>query len=175
VLTLSVVPHDQLSSSQKAEVLTLCSSTYDEDFTPFFKLLGSAIHVLARVDGKLVCHAAWVARDLRLAGVRSLKSAYIEAVATDTAHRGKGYASQVLASIPPLLEDFDITALSPSDVGFYEKLGWELWCGPLCYVRDSVVANTPDEQVMIYRLPHTPPDLDLHTTLMADWREHEIW
>lgn len=110
----------------------MCCSAYEEDFTPYFELLHSAVHVLGRVEGNLVSHAAWFPPELTLAGTRRLNAAYIEAVATEAAHRRKGYARQVLAIIRPLLGAFEIAALSPSDVRFYEKLGWELWRGPLC-------------------------------------------
>ena len=33
---------------------------------------------------------------------------------------------------------------------------------------------TPEEQVMVLRLPKTPP-LDLELPLSAEWREGEVW
>ena len=74
-----------------------------------------------------------------------------------------------------LLEGFDIAALSPSEDGFYQRLGWEAWTGPLAYLQDSVLVPTPEEQVMIYRLPRTPARLDLDAALTCDWRPGDVW
>ena len=69
---------------------------------------------------------------------------------------------------------YDIAALSPSDPAFYARLGWELWRGPLAVATDAGITPTPDEEVMILRLPKTPP-LDLHGTLVAPWRPGDVW
>jgi len=69
---------------------------------------------------------------------------------------------------------YDIGALSPSDPAFYARLGWELWRGPLAVATDAGITPTPDEEVMILRLPKTPP-LDLHGTLVAPWRPGDVW
>jgi hypothetical protein len=34
---------------------------------------------------------------------------------------------------------------------------------------------TPDEQVMVLRLPRTPAGLSLDAPLSAEWREGEFW
>jgi len=53
-------------------------------------------------------------------------------------------------------------------------LGWELWRGPL-YIRTAEgPLATPSAEVMILKLPRTPP-LDLEAALSAEWREGELW
>jgi aminoglycoside 2'-N-acetyltransferase I len=59
-------------------------------------------------------------------------------------------------------------------VGGYARLGWELWRGPLFVRTDAGLMPTPDEEVMILRLPRTTP-LDLDSPLSAEWREGELW
>jgi len=73
------------------------------------------------------------------------------------------------------VQDFELAALSPSDPAFYERLGWELWQGPL-FIRtdDGLLLSPGEEQVMILRLPRTPP-LDLDAPLSAEWRQGELW
>jgi aminoglycoside 2'-N-acetyltransferase I len=39
---------------------------------------------------------------------------------------------------------------------------------------DAGVLGTPDEQVMVLRLPRTPL-LDLDAALTAEWRPGELW
>jgi len=100
----------------------------------------------------------------------------VEAVTTLPERQGRGYASALLARIPSLVGDFDLAALSPSDAAFYRRLGWEMWEGPLSYAAPSgAEIPTPEEQVMIYRLPRTPATLDLRAGLSTDWRPLEVW
>ena len=105
-----------------------------------------------------------------------LRTAYVEAVATDPAHRGRGYASAVLQSLVRELGEFDLAALSPADEAqaLYARLGWEPWRGPLFIRQPSGQVATSDETVMIHRLPRTPA-LDLGGTLSAEWRSGEVW
>jgi aminoglycoside 2'-N-acetyltransferase I len=73
------------------------------------------------------------------------------------------------------IKDFELGALSPFSVAYYERLGWELWRGPLLIRTDEGLVRTPrDGDVMILRLPRTP-DLDLYAPLSAEWREGELW
>ena len=73
------------------------------------------------------------------------------------------------------VQDYDLAALSPSDAGYYRRLGWELWRGPLFIRENGTLLPSPDdEEVMIYRLPKTPA-LDLHDSLSAEWRRGELW
>jgi len=175
-LKIEVVPARELPRSIRREILTLCTDAYEEDFTPYLDLLGSAVHVLVKLNGMLVSHAAWVERELRVSNLATpLKSAYVEAVATPVALQRRGYGSAALSAIPPLLGSFDIAALSPSEGRFYSRLGWERWEGKLEYKRRSQTFATPDEEVMVLRLPRTPPSLDTRATLSVDWREGDVW
>jgi hypothetical protein len=74
------------------------------------------------------------------------------------------------------VSDFELAALCPSDQGqpFYARLGWETWLGPLRIRQGSALIETPDESIMIHRLPGTPP-LDRSETLSAEWRPGEWW
>lgn len=175
-LQIDIVASKELDESLRSELLALCSEAYEEDFSPFLDLLHPATHLLGRIDGELVSHAAWVERELRAGTGGALRTAYVEAVATLPAHQGRGYASELLRRIPPLLGDYAIAALSPSADAYYRRLGWELWLGPLSYVdRDGAEIPTPEEDVMIHRLPRTPPSLDLRAPLSTDWRPGDVW
>lgn len=175
-LRFDVVPSAAVHGELRAQLLSLYSRAYQEDFSPYLAPLSPAVHLLARLDGKLVSHAAWVERELRAANLAPLRTAYVEAVATAPEHRGNGYASAILSRIPALLGDFALAALSPSDAGYYRRLGWELWRGPLSYFDPGgVEIDTPGEQAMIHRLPSTPSALDLDARLSTDWRPGDVW
>lgn len=174
-LSILVVKANNLTNRQQDEILSVCSRAYEEDFAPHLQLLTSATHILAYAGNELVSHAAWVERELHQEGLGVLQTAYVEAVATLPEHQRKGYGSTVLNAIPPLIQQYDIGALSPSEPEFYARLGWVLWEGPLAYVQDAELVETPEEEVMVYYLPRTPKSLNLQTRLIADWRPGEVW
>jgi aminoglycoside 2'-N-acetyltransferase I len=176
-ISCHVAPVTALSSQQWQAIVDLCTAAYDEDFNDIFAALPGTVHVLGYHAGVLVSHAAWVTRWLQPAGLNPLRTAYIEAVATDPAHQGRGYASAVMRHLAGQLDDYDLydlAGLSPSDPAFYARLGWELWRGPLAIRTADGLLETPDEQVMVLRLPRTPP-LDLEGLLTAEWRMGELW
>ena len=157
----------------RAAVLSLCDAAYGEDFS---RLLGTPLgHVLAWIDGELVSHACWVERELAPAAHRPLRTAYVEAVATAPAWQRRGCASEVMRRLVLAVDDeFELAALSPSDVRFYERLGWQRWRGALAIRSAAGLVATPAEDVMIHRLARTPA-LDLDSSLTAEWREGDLW
>ncbi|MEN2426990.1 GNAT family N-acetyltransferase [Chromobacterium vaccinii] len=175
-LSFTVVPNRDLTAQQRDRILSLCSQAYEEDFSPYMELLGDATHLMVSEEGELVSHAAWLPRELRAEGLPPLRSAYVEAMATLPERQGKGYGCAVLSTIPALIgDDYDIAALSPSEADFYARRGWELWLGPLAYQHREGLVETPEEEVMIYRLFHTPSALDISASLETDWRPGEVW
>ncbi|AUH53162.1 GNAT family N-acetyltransferase [Chromobacterium sp. ATCC 53434] len=175
-LSFTVVPNRDLSAHQRDGILSLCSQAYEEDFSPQLGGLEDATHLLVHDAGELVSHAAWLQRELRADGLPPLRSAYVEAVATLPDRQGKGYGSAMLSTIPALIgDDYDIAALSPSEADFYARRGWELWLGPLAYHDNGSLVETPEEEVMIYRLFYTPSALDISGALETDWRPGEVW
>lgn len=163
-----------LSPAERTEIIRLCTEAYEEDFSGFFQLMPGTTHLLGRVDGELVSHLAWVTRWLQPAGGPLLETAYIEAVATAPAWQGRGFASRLLREAAGRVAACDLAALSPSDARFYARLGWESWRGPLGIRTVDGVEPTPDEEVMVLRLPRTPA-LDLDAPLTAEWRPGDVW
>ena len=177
---LQVVAAEALDRAARKEIIGLCESAYGESFARLFEELPGSVHVLARDDrGVLVSHAEWVTRRLQPAGHPALRTAYVEAVATAPAHQKRGLATAVLRHLGDRLRGdatWELGALSPSDPAFYARLGWEPWLGPLGIRRGDGIEPTPsDEQVMILRLPPTPPTLLTSALLTAEWRAGELW
>jgi aminoglycoside 2'-N-acetyltransferase I len=157
------------------EICELCTEAYEEDFIGAFEALGPGVHVIGRFEGRIVSHAMWVDRALQPGRRTPLRTAYVEAVATKRRFQGRGFASQILTHLAQEIRSYELGALSPSDDGFYARLGWQLWCGPLFIRTDGGLDPTPEESVMILRLANTPVDLDLNEPLSAEWREGELW
>ena len=171
---IEIIAQKDLNSPQRAEIVELCSRAYQEDFSSIVQLpYEHPIHILAYVNGDLVSHALWFTRNLDYNGI-PLRSAYVEAVATQPECQGRGYASTLLRSLTNAIASYDIGALSPSDPAFYARLGWELWRGALFTDTEAGRVATPEYRVMILRLPRTPA-LDLTGTLSTLWREGDIW
>ena len=174
-LKLEVVRFDQVSPDFLADIHTFCNQAFEEDLEPFLSTLQDATHVLGYLGNTLVSHALWVTRWLQAGPNPVMRTAYIEAVATEKEYRNRGFASVVMKRVAEEIQDFELGALSPFSVGYYEQLGWERWQGPLFIRKDDGLIRTPeDEDVMILRLPRTP-DLDLTAPLSAEWREGELW
>ena len=179
-IQLEVVAASALDAHPRDEIIHLCESAYQEDFSKLFEHLPDSVHILARDErGSLISHAEFVPRWLQAEGRDVMRTAYVEAVATVPGQQRKGLATAVLRRLLDVVAadgNWDLAALSPSDAVFYERRGWERWRGPLAIRRDGHIAPSPeDEQVMIRRLPRTPATIDTTALLTAEWRQGELW
>lgn len=176
-LDLQVISGNALSPQRKDEIILLCNRAYEEDLTGLFATFTDATHILGYTDGLLISHALWVTRYLQAGTGPLMRTAYVEMLATDLAYRGRGFAAAIMRRIIDEVQGYNLAALSPFGREYYQRLGWELWQGPL-WIRmgDTLLASPPEdeEEVMIYRLPRTPT-LDLTLSLSAEWREGELW
>lgn len=157
------------------QVVGLCSEAYAEPFDQYLRDVGPGVHLLGTLDGVLVAHVMWVVRLLEPGALGPLRCAYVEAMATRPAHQRRGHASTLLRKLPALLDGFDLAALSPSDPAFYARLGWQQWRGPMFVRQEDQLTATPDEGLMVLRLPKTPPALSLDDPIVAPWRPGEVW
>ena len=173
--TFRVVAGEDLTESERNEVIALCNLAYDEDMGIIISEFKEPVHVLGFLDDKLVSHALWITRYLQPEGLPLLRTAFVEAVATHPDFQHRGFASTIMQRVVEEIQDFEIAGLAPFSVDYYTRLGWELWRGPL-YVRTEtgLVASPAEENVMIFRLPKTP-DIDLDATISVEWREGEVW
>jgi aminoglycoside 2'-N-acetyltransferase I len=176
VVDLQVIPSGRLSREMLDQILQLCDRAYGEDLRESFRTFADPVHVLAVANGAVVSHALWITRWLAPARRAPLRTAYVEAVATDPARQRRGFASVVLERLVREVADFELVALCPSDEGrpLYTRLGWETWTGPLSIRHGSTCIDTADESIMIHRLPLTPP-LRLSDPMSAEWRPGEVW
>ena len=135
------------------------------------------VHVLAAVDGELVGHGSVVLRQL-VAGERTLRTGYVEAVATAAPWRRRGVGSAVMAEVERLVaEGFELGALSSSRqaVRFYAARGWQRWTGAVAARTPQGVVDSPGEAVFVLPTPHTPAGLDTSARLLCDWRPGDLW
>jgi aminoglycoside 2'-N-acetyltransferase I len=174
--SVRVIKRASLSLAQRRAIIALCALSYAEDFEDMFELFPDSTHVLGYDGGVLVSHAMWVTRWLAPGDMEPLRTAYVEAVATHPDHQRRGFATGVMQALAGGIRSFELGALCPNQdvIDLYYKAGWEPWRGPLFIRADHGLICTPEELVLILRLPQTPP-LDLEASLSAEWREGELW
>jgi aminoglycoside 2'-N-acetyltransferase I len=171
-LDIEVVAGDTINPSVRTEILGLCRRAYEQELS--FDDLTVEAHVIGRCDGRILSHALWVTRWLQVADGPLLRTAYVEAVATEPDCQHQGFAMQIMRQLAESVQDYDLAALCPAEEGLYLRLGWVFWKGPLSIRSEKGLLPTPEEAVMILCLPHSP-ELDLHAPLSAEWREGELW
>lgn len=178
-LELVVRQCGRLTHTEKQEIIDLCTRAFsDEAFGILFDLVPpTSMHVLARLDGRLVGHACWNARRLYVDDRLVMRTAYVDAVAAEPARQGEGIGSAVLSRLAAETRGYELGGLSTSRVSFYERLGWERWRGPTGVRSPEGLTPTPDDTVMILRTPHTPPGVvnDGATWLICEPRGESPW
>src|SRR5205085_713715 len=95
-LTIKVVPAELLSENDRQQVILFCTRAYEMDMEPFFKTFASAVHVLGYLDERLVSHGLWVTRYLQTGTTPLLRTAYVEAVASEAEYRKRGFAAAIM-------------------------------------------------------------------------------
>src|SRR5713101_5574572 len=176
-LVLLSIPTEELTAEQRSSVIEVCIAAHNkEDFKNLFSYIPSGgRHVLAFLDADLVCHAVATTRWVQPGGLDVLKTAYIDAVSTLPSRQGCGYGSESMRRLADDIGDYEIGCLQNDKPGFYARLGWELWRGPLAVRTNYGLIPTPDQRgVMVLRLPKTPP-LDLDGGLSIERQPARIW
>jgi aminoglycoside 2'-N-acetyltransferase I len=175
-LNIQVKANTDLSSGEYSEIIALTSQAFERDYTPYMESFIFPAHILARLNGKLVSYVAIVTRWTQIGTGPLLRTAAIEGMATELSCRHRGFASQLMRYAVAEAQDCDIATLSTGINGFYSRLGWRVWEGPLYTRKEKELIAMPEEQgcVMFYALPKTPP-LDITAPLSIEWRELEPW
>lgn len=174
-LRIEHLPTGRLSLSSTRALVALCDAAFDEDSTAYFRDIGPGEHLLGWDNEVLATHLMWVPRTLVVADRLSLRAAYVEQVATARSHLRRGYASHLLAMLPPLLTTYDVAALSPATDTIYLRQGWQYWEGPLSHRMDGADVPDPEERIMVLPLPRTPAALDRKAPLSVEWRPGDVW
>ena len=177
-LILQIHHTRDLPTPTREAIVRMCSEAHHTDFSPLFTYLPEdGLHVLAYLGTELVAHAVRTTRWAQPPGLPPLKTAYIDAVTTAEKHQGAGFGSAVMRRLADEInrEDYQICALETDKAGFYTRLGWEVWPGPLGGRLDGQVLPTPEAQghVLVLRTPRTPA-LELDGLLTIE-HQGRVW
>jgi aminoglycoside 2'-N-acetyltransferase I len=177
-LTVTSARTRDLDDEARADIIRLCIAAHDTpDFERLFSLVPpDGLHVLAYAGTDLVGHAVITTRWLQPNEHPLLRTAYIDAVSTSPDHQGHGVGSAVMREIERLATDsYEIGGLETDRHGFYERLGWERWRGPLAGRGEDGLIPTPKQTgVMILRLARTPA-LDPDGPMTIEVQPERIW
>jgi aminoglycoside 2'-N-acetyltransferase I len=174
---LRVARTSELDAETRDTVVRLCiDAHHEDDFENLFTYLPpEGLHVLAYLGERLVGHAVVTIRWLQNGDGPLLRTAYVDAVSTSPGDQGKGIGSAVMRKLATLVGDCDIACLETDRVGFYERLGWEEWRGPLGgRSTDGYVPTPAQTGVMVLRFDRTPL-LDPHRPLTIEVQPARIW
>lgn len=168
---------DELSTAVRMQLRSLLWDSFPDDFTEddWHHGLGG-VHVVAFEGDRPVGHASVISRTLYVGG-RRCDGGYLEAVVVDAEHRGRGIgASVVRAACDIIAQRYPIAALSTSEHGFYEQLGWDRWQGPAYVVAGTVWRRTEgeDDGIMVLRMPGCPV-ADLTMSIAVEARSGDDW
>lgn len=123
----------QLGPTHHAEMASLFDGEYVQEWGPWnpkggYGYAGSELHALARMDGRLVGHAASARRFIRV-GDGEVVIAGIGGVLTDQQARGLGVGRRVLTALQETMgsfapADFGLLGCREEVVPFYESCGF---------------------------------------------------
>lgn len=178
-IAVSVHATEDLTPAQRRAVIDVCNAANaTTEFEALFDVYipSGGRHVLGYLDGTIVSHAVATTRHAQPEGHPVLRTAFLDAVATDPVVQHRGVATAVVRRLGDVLDDYGIGCLQTDVTGFYERIGWECWRGPLAGRRDGgTLVPTPDQSgVMVLRLARTPP-LDLDGLLTIECQPHRVW
>jgi aminoglycoside 2'-N-acetyltransferase I len=176
-MPLKVAHTYRLRPDELADLRALMDAAFGDEFeeTDWEHALGG-LHVLAVESGRLAGHASVVQRRV-IAGGRTLRCGYVEAVAVAREFRRRGIGTAMtLACNRIVREGYRIGALGATDEGaaLYSANGWRRWEGPLSTLTPDGVVRTPEEDGYVYVL-EVDGALDVTGPLICDWREGDVW
>jgi aminoglycoside 2'-N-acetyltransferase I len=132
--------------------------------------------VLAEDGDLLLSHAAVIRRTLEIDG-EPWDTGYVEAVASDPAHQGKGIGTRVMEVVGDIIhEEHQLGALGTGSFHFYERLGWRRWRGQSGVRTPAGIQQTPDDDrfIMVLLTPMTA-GIDLSGFITCNWRQGDVW
>jgi aminoglycoside 2'-N-acetyltransferase I len=169
---LSVVESPAIDTAIRVELRSGRFDDHDEDHA------FGGVHVLARVEGRLVGHASAVPRRLRFGEEAWETVGYVEAVAVDPDEQRQGIGRDLMTLLHREIgARWPVAMLSTGRAtGFYESLGWKRWRG-LSYTlttEGTVVADGEHGGLMAWAT-HPSALHGLHRDVTCEDRAGDAW
>ena len=159
---------------KRREVLDMCNAAYGQPFDGLFDMLPpDGMHVMGRIDDKLVAHLVITDRWLKIEGGAQLKTAYIDAVATLPEHRRQGYAGELIKRAVALCaQRYDVIGLATDKPELYARYGFAKWKGRQFIEKECAVGTelSPEQNNLMLRVSNMALISDWSKTMTANWR-----
>ena len=128
-------------------------------------------HFIAMADGYAAAHVALFAQHFRFEGL-DISGGYVEDVATDPLHLGRGLASSAmrLAEAHGRALGLDVLGLATGIMPFYARLGWRAWPGGHTFNVADFGLSYPDEPLMLLPLSPRGEQFAAGSGQMVSWR-----
>lgn len=179
-VTVTRVPTDSLTAEATSAIRALLWTAFGDGEDAMTEddwqhALGG-VHFVAQAEGEIVAYSSVAERELEVDGL-SIRSGYVEAVATAVAFQGKGIGSLLMQEVNAYIrERFQLGALGTDRHSFYERLGWLTWKGQTWVRTGDGPRRSPEEDGYILVLPTpTSPELDLAAPIACGWRAGDAW
>ena len=179
-VTVTRVPTDSLTAEATSAIRALLWTAFGDGEDAMTEddwqhALGG-VHFVAQAEGEIVAYSSVAERELEVDGL-SIRSGYVEAVATAVAFQGKGIGSLLMQEVNAYIrERFQLGALGTGRHSFYERLGWLTWKGQTWVRTGDGPRRSPEEDGYILVLPTpTSPELDLAAPIACGWRAGDAW
>ena len=130
---IHVAQTEDLEPDELSGLTALCESAFGEPFDGAWKRVGSGLHVMTELAGRLVGHAMIVDRRLYLGheADTAVDVGYVEHVATAPESQHEGHGTATMRRVGEIIrEEYALGGLATGSNRFYQRLGWETWRGP---------------------------------------------
>lgn len=169
---------DQVDDATRAALRTLWARAFGDRFSDLdAEHAFGGVHVVARAGDTIAGHASAVPRRIRFGDCPWRTVGYVEAVAADPERQGEGIGRRTMEALQrEIAVRWPVALLSTGRAtGFYERLGWERWCGVSYTLTSSgVVRDGEHGGLMILRPdPSLVPDLFVDVT--CEDRPGDAW
>jgi aminoglycoside 2'-N-acetyltransferase I len=181
-MPMKIAHTSDLRADELEEIRALMAAAFGDEFDEhdWQHALGG-MHVLVSESGRLAGHASVVQRRV-IAGGRTLRCGYVEAVAVLPEFRRRGLGTALTRVCNRIVRGtwqpgaHHLGALGATDAGaaLYRANGWRRWEGPLSALTPEGIVRTPEEEGYVYVLEVDEP-LDVTGELTCDWREGDVW
>ncbi len=179
--TLRQLTTADLTPADVAEIRALITAAFGTDEGERFtdddwEHAVGGTHFMLDLDGDVIVHASIVERAIQI-GDTSLRTGYVEAVATAPEQQGHGLGTIVMEAVTAEIRaSFELGMLGTGRQRFYERLGWETWTGPAFVRTAEGPRRTPDEEgfLLVLRTPASPA-FTLDQPISCDWRVGDVW
>jgi len=172
---------DETREHARSMVIEAFRAAPDYEFTDtdWDHTLGG-MHALICQRGALIGHATVVQRRFLIGGT-PMRCGYVEAITVREDHRDQGLGSALMDAVEQMLRGgYHLGALRSSESGrpLYTARGWLPWRGPTSVLAPDGLAQTPENDGLLFVLPGQLPPLvmlDTSTAITCDWRGGEVW